>query len=159
MTASVLAEPKPRWPTMWCSWTGRNSAKSHVAAHGDAATERGVSCDTDRIPDSSKLVTPATVIVSQNITEIDVTVQTRCARYRECRPRCPNYQHLDAFQRRTIPLTKSMACTLSSTSSAACSPTEEFVKDASEASTDCRRPSTFANDGESTSETSVTKPT
>ena len=64
MTASVLAEPKPRWPTMWCSWTGRNSAKSDVAAHGDAATERGVSCDTDRIPDSSNLVTPATVIVS-----------------------------------------------------------------------------------------------
>ena len=51
-----------------------------------------------------------------------------------------------------------MACTLFSTSSAACSSTKEFVKDTSEASTDCRRPNAFANNGESPSETSVTKP-
>ena len=52
----------------------------------------------------------------------------------------------------------SMACKRSSTSSAARSPSEEFVKDTSEASTDCRRPNTFANSDESPAKTSDTEP-
>ena len=62
MTVSVLAEPKPRWPTGGVpehgerlhrtditDSVGLSSAKGDVAAHGDAVRERGVSCDGEHL--------------------------------------------------------------------------------------------------------------
>ena len=53
----------------------------------------------------------------------------------------------------------SKACKRSSTTSAARTPSEEFVNDTSEASTDCKRPNTFANSDESPAKTSTPNPT
>jgi len=49
----------------------------------------------------------------------------------------------------------SIACRRSSTSAAACSRSVEFDRFASEASTDCKRPNTFANNADSSGETPV----